>query len=241
MSASPLTVQLVLHGQVASHAGDMPVTSTGLLDAVAAGRSLASEMVRNEIVCFHYAPTRRARETALSMHESLAAALIDERQVGVQLQAPVENAALRSPDLYVAGHRIEMVSTAQAMAAQIPESGLGPEELSTLPFFRAFLASLDQAGYWAAHLNPPGEDANMVAWRLLRFAISLLDLPRPSPMRVVCVTHSPVLRAFLRAYVCGEDRGELHWLESVDLIFPGDRHIHFRYRDGHRSMLLLGA
>ena len=230
--SAPLKVHLVRHGEVASHRGDISVTAAGLAQAEKAGRRVGGELEPGEAVFFLYAPTRRARETAEALHGGVAASLEAGRHKATELLPPAEEWALRNPDLYVAGFRVEMVSTPEALAEQVAASGLGVRELSGHPFFRKFWAAPDRIGYWVGHPDPPGEDADAVARRLLTFAVSLLDLPRERPGRYVCVTHSPVVRAFLRRYLSGEDPGEPDYLESVDLVVPaaGPPGVSFRGR-----------
>lgn len=228
----PLTVHWVRHGEVTSHRGDIPVTENGLLQAEEAGQKLGRELDLDEVVHFLYGPTRRARETVEAIRSGAAASLDDEENRRAELLAPVEEWALRNPDLYVAGYRVELVSSPEALAEQIPDSGLGPEELLRHPFFRVFWAAPDPVKYYVDHPDPPGEDASTVARRLLTFAASLPDATSRRPRRYVCVTHSPVLRAFLLRYLVDRDPGEPDFLEFVDLTFsPEDRPtVHFRER-----------
>ncbi len=132
MSAdAPLRVHLVRHGKIESHRGDMPLIDEGLRQAEAFGQRLNEELVIEEVVSFLYAPTRRARETTETIYNALriTSGYADSRQT--QLLAPVEHCALRNPDIYVAGSRIELVSTPEAVAEQLPETGLSPQELAT--------------------------------------------------------------------------------------------------------------
>ena len=227
----PLRVHLVRHGKIESHRGDMPLTDEGLREAEAFGQRLSAELVAGEIVSFLYAPTRRARETAETIHNTLRTTFehADSRQT--KLLVPVEHWALRNPDIYVAGSRIELVSTPEAVAEQLPETSLSPQELAKLPFLHGFWGVPDRIGYWVNHPNPPGEDADTVARRLLTFAVSLLDLPCGGPRRYICVTHSPVMRAFLRRYLVRHDPGEPDNLESVDLYFAPDGMLTLRFRN----------
>ncbi len=226
-----LWVHWVRHGKIESHRGDMPLTAEGRGQAEAFGQRLSTELVAGEIVSFLYAPTCRARETAETIYNTLRTTSehADSRQT--QLFAPVEHWALRNPDIYVAGSRIELVSTPEAVAEQLPETSLSPKELATLPFLHGFWEDPDRIGYWINHPNPPGEDADTVARRLLTFAVSLLDLPCGQPRRYICVTHSPVMRAFLRRYLVGHDPGEPDFLEAVDLNFAPDRMLMLRFRN----------
>ena len=235
--SAPLKVHLVRHGEVASHRGDISVTGAGLAQAEKAGRRLGTALEPDEAVFFLYAPTRRARETAEALHGGAAASLEAGRRKAATLLVPAEEWALRNPDLYVAGLRVEMVSTPEALAEQVAASGLGAGELSGHHFFRKFWAAPDRIGYWVGHPDPPGEDADAVARRLLTFTVSLLDLPRERPGRYVCVTHSPVVRAFLRRYLSGEDPGEPDYLEFVDVTIPADGPPVVNFRKRRRTLV----
>ncbi len=235
---APLWVHWVRHAQVASHQGDLPVSGEGRQQVEAAGRQFSKKLIPGEVVSLLYAPTRRTRETALLLYSSMIEVFDCAEQPEVYLSPPMEHWAIRNPDIYVAGVRIELVSTAEALAEQLPPSSLGPQELAQLPFLRGFWADSDRIGYWVNHPDPPGEDADTVARRLLTFAVSLLDLPRVQPRRYICVTHSPAVRAFLRRYLLGHDPGEPGYLESVDLEFEDDGSCTIQYRGVHKKLAL---
>jgi broad specificity phosphatase PhoE len=222
----PLYVHWIRHGRVASHRGDVPITEEGLAEAEEAARRMAAQIQPGELVFLLQTETLRSSETATVMHSVMRAAL-DGRSgiLGVkapELLAPRAHPAIRNPDLYIGGMRVEMVSTAEAMAEQTACLGIGRELAARLPFYRDFFPSLDRIGYWVSHPDPPGENADAVARRMMTFAVSLLDLPRERAHRYVCVTHSPLLRAFLSRYVLDHDPGEPRFMESIDLTFPGD-------------------
>lgn len=228
----PLHVHFVRHGRVASHRGDIPVTWEGLQEVEALGSRLLAELESDEVIAILTTATLRARETAIALYQSMQAAL--EERAGaatVTILPPAEEPAIRNPDIYVAGRRVEMVSTGEAVAEQIPGSGLSAEDIEKLPFYREFFPHHDRVGYWVGHPDPPGEDADAVARRLLTFSTSLLDVPSDRPQHYICVSHSPLLRAFLRRYVLGEDPGEPKFLESVDLHLPGDGTLTIRFRE----------
>jgi broad specificity phosphatase PhoE len=129
---------------------------------------------------------------------------------------------LRNPDIYVAGERVEMVSSAAALASQVP--GLTEEQATSIEFFAGFYGHPDRIGWWL-RLPPervPGEDAGAVARRVAQFAASLADLPGADDGLVtVGVTHSPILRAVALAHL-GDDLGEPEWVTGVELtIGPG--------------------
>ena len=103
-----------------------------------------------------YAPTLRTRQTVEEIRASMAEALGPDGDA--YLLEVSEEQAIRNPDLYVAGQRVEMVSTAETLAEQLCAPPVDPETLSEHHFFREFWKSPDRIGYWVRHLDPPGED-----------------------------------------------------------------------------------
>lgn len=180
-----MTARLVLlrHGEVASHRGDIPVTAAGREQAVDAGRCLAAAGLGS--VRLLSGATRRAKETADGVRHGLAAA-------GVPVAGPDVAFALRNPDLYLAGARVDMVSSAEAFAQQVP--WLAADDVLAVPFFAGFLTAPDRIEFWLRSANPPGDDCAAVAARIAAFARSLGDRGTGADT-VVAVTHSPVLRA----------------------------------------------
>ncbi len=233
-ATAPLRVHWVRHGEVVSHRGDLPVIEHGKRQIEIAGQQFASTLIPGETVALLHAPTRRTQETAFILHESMAKLCDDMQRSQVRLLEPVEHWAIRNPDIYIAGTRIELVSSAEALAEQLPPSTLSPEELAQIPFLHGFWSTPDRIGYWVSHPDPPGEDADTVAHRLLTFATSLLDLPLTRPLRYICVTHSPPMRAFLRRYLLEYDPGEPEYAESIDLEFVADGSCMIRYRQEHK-------
>lgn len=225
---STVRVHWVRHGKIASHRGDVPLTDEGVAQAREWGRSLAEDLFAGEIVHFMHAPTLRTRQTAEEIRASVEAALGPDSDAN--LLEVGEEWAIRNPDLYVAGQRVEMVSSADALAEQLSAPPVSPETLSEHPFFREFWASPDRIGFWVEHSDPPGEDTVAVARRQMTFAVSLPESPQNRPVRYIFSTHSPVLRALLLCYA-GEDPGEPGYLEPVDLVLSGDRSPELRFRD----------
>jgi broad specificity phosphatase PhoE len=224
---STVRVHWVRHGKIASHRGNVPLTDEGVAQARERGRLLAECLSPGEIVHFMHAPTLRTRQTVEEIRASMAEALdpggdADLLEVGAHW-------AIRNPDLYVAGQRVELVSSAEALAEQLSAPSVDRETLSEHPFFREFWASPDRIGYWVEHPDPPGEDTVAVARRQMTFVMSLPDKPENRPVRYVLSTHSPVLRATLLCYA-GEDPGEPGYLEPIDLILSenGSSELWFR-------------
>jgi broad specificity phosphatase PhoE len=174
---------LLRHGEVASHRGDIPITAAGRDHAAEAGRRLAGAGLGT--VRLMSGATRRASETAQGVRDGLASA-------GVPAAGPDVAFALRNPDLYLAGARVDMVSSADALAAQVP--WLAADDVLAAPFFAGFLTAPDRIEFWLRAGDPPGDDAAAVAARIVAFARSLGD-PGTGADTVVAVTHSPVLRA----------------------------------------------
>lgn len=146
-----------------------------------------------------------------------------------------EEWAIRNPDIYVAGQRVEMVSDLEALAEQLSNPSVPPETLGRHPFFREFWDQPDRIGYWVGLADPPGEDAAAVARRQIAFATSLADISGRSRERYVLSTHSPVLRAILAHYL-GEEPGEPEYLESVDLRFSENEASELVFREHRRTL-----
>lgn len=204
----PHNLYLLRHGEVTSHRGDVPVTDDGLAFAEQVGRRLGAaapgllRMVSGE--------TRRTRDTA-------AAVARGARKAGAEVTEDGVAFALRNPDLYLAGVRVDMVSNEEAFAAQVP--GLPAEDVVKVTFFREWLTVPDRVGWWVAHHNPPGDDATSVVARIRAFASSFAD--RPGSETIVGITHSPVLRACI-VDAAGSDPGEPPWLAGLAVQIAAD-------------------
>ncbi|MFJ6453950.1 histidine phosphatase family protein [Paenarthrobacter sp. NPDC091669] len=211
-SPDPMPQRLLLlrHGQVSSHRGDVPVTPDGLVFAETVGLRLAEQ---NEEMLVLSGETRRTCETAEAVAEGA-------RRGGMKVDGPRISFGLRNPDLYVAGERVNMVSSAEALAAQV--EGLGEDSAARVPFFTGFLPAKDRIGWWLSHPDPPGDNASSVAHRIAKFAQSLSD--QPLTRLVVGVTHSPVLRA-CGLKMLGQDRGEPDWVAGLSIEIGPDRTI----------------
>lgn len=206
-----MTPRLVLlrHGEVASHRGDIPITAAGRDQAVDAGKHLAAAGVG--AVRLLSGATRRAKETADGVRDGLAAA-------GASVAGPDVAFALRNPDLYLAGARVDMVSSAEAFAEQVP--WLAADDVLAVPFFAGFLTAPDRIEYWLRSAKPPGDDCAGVAARIAAFARSLGDRGTGADT-VVAVTHSPVLRAVAVGFGL-EDPGEPPYLTGYAVTADDD-------------------
>lgn len=206
---------LLRHGEVASHRGDVPVTPEGLKTAREVGRNLANR-ADGDLIRVISGETRRTRETAAAVAEGA-------RETGARVQEDGVAFALRNPDLYLAGTRVDMVSSETAFADQV--AGLSEEDVARVDFYREWLSVPDRVGWWVRHRQPPGDDAAAVAARIGRFAASLADRSNDTGF-TVAVTHSPVLRAIALIAV-GQESGEPRWLAGLEADINPDRTVRF--------------
>lgn len=200
---------LLRHGEVQSHRGDVPVTPAGLTTAHRVGEAVAA---RHRSLHVLTGGTLRTRATAQAVADGARAA-------GAAVDGPREAFALRNPDLYLGGHRVDMVSSAATFAAQVP--GLTEQQAAAADFVSGFLTAPDRIGWWLRHPSPPGDDAAAVRRRIDHFAVSLLDLIPTLPSVTVAVTHSPVIRAC--ALADRDDPGEPPWVGGAEIEIFADR------------------
>ena len=203
---------LLRHGEVPSHRGDVAVTDRGLDSAERVGRRLATTAGRIRVLT---GETLRTRQTG-------AAIATGARAAGATADEPRVAFALRNPDLYVAGERVNMVSSAAALAEQVP--GMTEDEAAVVPFFAKFFSHPDRIGWWLRLGDVPGDDAEALARRIDHFAASLPDRTTQPAGLTVGVTHSPLLRACALVHL-GHDPGEPEWLTGLELSVSSDRSI----------------
>jgi broad specificity phosphatase PhoE len=206
---------LLRHSEVPSHRGDVPVTEEGLQIATDVGRRLGTRAAGAIRVIS--GETRRTRETA-------AAVVRGAREAGVEVFDDGVAFALRNPDLYLAGVRVNMVSSEAAFAEQIP--GFTEADVAKVTFFNEWLTVPDRVGWWVRHPDPPGDDAAAVAVRIRAWAASFVDRDDAAEF-TVAITHSPVLRA-CAVDATGADTGEPNWLAGLEAEIDADRSVRLR-------------
>lgn len=219
-----ISLHLFRHGKVDGHRGDVPLAADAGIAIDATAGSLVSSLPQGAKVAFLATRMRRSADTSAGIRDRLSAHRSDLVLGEVQ-----QEYAIRNPDLYLAGHRVEMVSTGEAMAAQLPAGTLSGNAIEALPFFGGFFSAPDRIRFWLTHDDPPGEDAGAVARRIIHFCKSLGDAVTDVPLHIVAVTHSPVMRAVLVRFMCIQDPGEPGWVEPIDIeLSRGGGAIRFR-------------
>lgn len=198
---------LLRHGHIASYRGDIPLTDDGAAQARAAGAWFASEGIR--IARLMTSSTLRTRETADSFIHGYGTAEPD-----APAPIPEPSQALRNPDVYLSGHRVNMTGTPAAFADQV--EGLEEDDVTKVAFYNAFLGDPDRIGYWLRHSNPPGDTALDVGRRIQAYTRSLADAPAWRGQTIIGITHSPVLRAVALTFM-GIDPGEPPYLHGYSL------------------------
>ena len=204
-----MRLYLLRHGEVASHRGNVPITEAAERKAHGVGVWFGEHVDRP--IRLLAGETTRAVDTAAHLGRGVTS-------TGGRVSGPEVAFALRNPDLYVSGVRVNMVSSAETLAAQV--DGLTADDVADLDFFPDFFASPDRIGWWLSHENPPGETAAQVANRMRKFIASLDDRTGVYADVVVAVTHSPLLRAVGLDHL-GRDIGEPPWITGLLLTVDG--------------------
>jgi broad specificity phosphatase PhoE len=218
-------LHILRHGKVDSHRGDVPLAADAGADIERAAARIVQNMRAGEIVSLLTTATKRTKDTAALLQRIIA----ERFGSSIRIEGPREEWALRNPDLFLAGARVEMVSTPEAMAAQLPGGAITPARVDAVPFYHSFFATKDRIGFWLQSANPPGEDAHSVARRVLQYCRSLSDAGAAGDRRIICVSHSPVMRALVAHYIFDHDPGEPDWVEAINVVIePGTTALEFR-------------
>jgi broad specificity phosphatase PhoE len=187
----------------------VPITAAAERQAFEVGRALARR--ESGPILIMSGETRRATGTAAHLARGVT-------EGGGQVVGPQVAFALRNPDLYLAGVRVDMVSSLEAFADQV--EGLKAGDVASMDFFPEFIESPDRIGWWLKHDAPPGEDARSLAARIRSFAASLVAAAPGRADVVVAVTNSPLVRA-VGLDLLGRDIGEPPWVSGL-LLEVGD-------------------
>ncbi len=217
---STATLAFLRHAKVPSHHGDMPLTEDSNADIEAAVPRLKALAKPGDIWRFLATETHRSRQTAEALRSAIDPSTPEVKPAW----------GLRNPDIHLAGSRVEMGSLPEFFASQCQFYEMAPEDVLAQSFYSGFLNAPDRIEYWVHHETPPGEDAAAVARRIVKFAESFLAVPGDDHHVVVCVTHSPVMRAILTKAMGMTDPGEPNWVEEIIFDVTQDG-IAYRFRD----------
>jgi broad specificity phosphatase PhoE len=225
----PVRFWFVRHGRMESHHGDRPLTEEGRAQAEGAGERLAAQLPGGARVEFASSPPLRAQETAAGIRRGLERTL--DPGAGVVLGEPRVEPAIRNGDLWLAGHRVELVASPETLLEQLPGGLMTIEQLQRNRFMTGFWSAPDPMGYWLEHPDPPGERSVDVAHRFVAYARSMLDVDGDTPRAFVCATHSGVLRSLVTHRMGVDDPGEPGYVESVALTLAADGTATWSFRD----------
>lgn len=193
------------------------MTEDGIEFARGVGRRLGERFPSIRVLT---GETLRTRQTA----QAIAAGA---SEIGAAVDGPHVAFALRNPDLYVAGQRVDMVSSFAAVAEQL--EGIDEASAAEVPFFRGFIPARDRIGWWLEQDDPPGDGAESVASRIEAFAASLADYGHDG-LTFVGVTHSPILRAVGKPLL-GRDPGEPEWVAGLSADISTERTVSWTWLD----------
>jgi broad specificity phosphatase PhoE len=204
---SPI-VHLVRHGRIADYMTDRPLTVEGEQDSLAVGRELASHIRPGERISFFSSPSRRARQTAALMRDSILEALAEGTVVATVAAPILIDDRLKNNLIFVGGVDYDPIQPLLDMARwQLHENPTAHNE-ACAAYVAGFWGTSDPVAYW---LSQPSKFAESPAAVIERTRACLADhLADPSndgsPRRTICVTHSANLRSFLST-VFGADPG----------------------------------
>ena len=227
-----LTLYLYRHAKVDGHRGDVPLAADADAAIDLAAAELLARLRPADRVAFLATRTRRSSDTAKGIRARLLAS-----DMGLTQDEVRPEHAIRNPDLYLAGHRVEMVSTGAAMAAQLPQGLMTGAQVEATRFYAGFFTARDRIEFWLRHQNPPGENAAAVARRIVTFCSSLGDADLDHDLHIAAVSHSPVMRAVLVHFMALADPGEPEWVEPIEITLASTGG-HIRFRDQTRPLTI---
>ena len=156
MPTTETRLLLLRHGEVASHRGDVPVTEAGLEHAERSGKALGAGTHRPDHRAVRRHPShprdRRGARSAASATTS-------------RVDGPIDSFALRNPDMYVAGTRVNMVSSPAALAEQVP--GMTPEQVEATRGGWSSSPHRTASAGGSSQDDPPGENVEQLTARIL--------------------------------------------------------------------------
>ena len=225
--AGSVDVRLIRHGQTQGYVTDAALTPTGRWQAHRKGQDLAKGIKEGMIVKFLHAPTPRAKETAIGVHEGVVQAMARYGIEGATIEEPRVAPAFDNFKVYCVGpdgpRELDVTAAFTFMAAladQYNASGDGHRPgwmVEVDRFYRIQIAGGDPITQW---LNTPMQYVEPAALVVRRFWKGIVEEVRtataasPEETRIFVCTHSGPIRAVATQAV-GHDPGEPYNVEDV--------------------------
>ena len=151
------------------------------------------------------------------------------RASAASLEPPRVEHAIRNPDLYVAGHRVEMVSSSAALAAQLPDQVAVRRRARTPSVLRRVLGGRRIA-------SAPGSTTPIRPASAPRTS-PVASSPSPAASRIAAAADGLRVRHALRSdashpapYVLDHDPGEPEYVEPIELALSASGSATWRFR-----------
>jgi broad specificity phosphatase PhoE len=234
-TTSSTDVRLIRHGQTQGYIADSALTALGRWQAHRKGQDLAKGVTDGGVARIVYAPTARARETAIAVAEGFHQAVARYGIGGVTVDEPVAVDAFRNFQVWFNGRELDVTAAFQEFANLLEGyerhgGGDRPGWMVEMDrFYRIQFAGGDPITQWLAvpshYVEPP-----VVVVR--RYWDGIVEQVRAAPAgaRVYVCSHSGPMRA-LAASAVGHDPGEPHNVEDVRIrVYDDLEHATLTYR-----------
>jgi broad specificity phosphatase PhoE len=228
-------VRLIRHGQTQGYIADSALTALGRWQAHRKGQDLAKGTAESGVARIVYAPTARARETAVALAEGLRQAIARYGITGATVEEPMAVDSFRNFQVWFNGRELDVTAAFQEFANLLEGyerygGGDRPGWLVEMDrFYRIQFAGGDPITQWLTtpmhYVEPPGAVVR-------RYWAGVLDEVRRAPAgtRLFVCGHSGPMRALAAAAV-GHDPGEPHHVEDVRIrVYDDLEHATLTYR-----------
>jgi broad specificity phosphatase PhoE len=211
--------RLIRHGQTQGYTADGALTPLGRWQSHRKGQDLARGVGTGSTVRILHAPTARAEETAVGLHEGLLQGLARFGIDGAIIEDPKPDEAFRNFQVWCDGKEQDPTAAFQHFASVLEgyertASGDRPGWLVEMDrFWNVEAAGGDPITYW---LNQPMQYFEPAALVVRRFWRGIIDAvgEGPEQLRILVCSHSGPIRA-LATHAVGHDPGEPYNLEDV--------------------------
>ena len=233
--AATTDVRLIRHGQTQGYVSDGGLTPLGRWQAHRKGQDLTKGLKEGMTVRLLYAPTARARETAIGVQEGILQALGRYGIGGVTVEEPVPSEAFDNFQVWCDGKEMDVTAGFELFARTREEyertsAGDRPGWMVEMDrFFKIEAAGGDPITQWL-HLPMHYFEPPIVVVRRHWEAIVRQLREGPANLRLFVCGHSGPIRAVAAAAV-GHDPGEPYNVEDVRIrVFEDLEHAILTYR-----------